>query len=234
MTSPKIKRKFIEFKPEVIALRKRGRTYGEIRQIYSIPKSTLSNWLMNVKIPKEAKKIMQKRVYKKWRINNEIFIKKGIEDAKKIRLAFQAKAANEIKKVSPSDLKFIGTALFWAEGNKKHRSCLRFSNSDPEIIKVIMKFFQEVCKINKTKIKARVHIYPDMDYSGVLSFWARITKLPKNNFYKPKTQISRASKRKRNTLPYGTLHLNAGNTESMCKIKGWIQGIAEKINFKIN
>jgi len=94
----------------------------------------------------------------------------------------------------------------------------------------MMKFFREICHIPDEKIKALVHIYPGLNYKKVLTFWTKIAKLPKKNFYKPQTQISRASKRKRdrNTLPYGTLHLTAGNTLITSQVKGWIQGILEK------
>lgn len=216
-----------ELKLKIISLRKQGKTYGEIREIYNVPKGTLSDWLKNIKISTEAKRKIQQQTYKRWKRANEIFIKKRIQEAWEKRTEIQNKAQREIKKVSSNDLKLIGAALYWAEGNQKYRNQLRFSNSNPEIIKIIMEFFRKVCKINNEKIKGKVHTYPKTNYNKTRDFWTKLTKLPKKNFYKPQTQISKASKRKRNTLPYGTLHLNAGNTESMCKVKGWILGIVK-------
>ncbi len=218
-------------KPLIIRLRKDGKTYSEIRSIYNISKGTLSYWLKNITIPQKDRMLMQKRTYEKWKKGNEIFIEKRIREAKKIRDDAKQKAAKEIKNIN---LKQIGSALFWAEGGKKQRNHIRFSNSDPEIIKIMMRLFREICHITDKKIKARAHIYPQMDYQKIIRFWSKITKLPKKNFYPPQFQISRASKRKRqiNTLPYGTLHLTAGNTESACRVKGWIQGIINHAQIK--
>lgn len=229
MSSPKQRKKFTNLKSTVIALRKKGRTYSEIRKVYNIPKSTLSDWLKNVKISLRIRKAMKGRSYEKWKKGNEIFIKKRIKDAAKARERYKKKASKEIKSLSAKDLKLIGSVLYWAEGSNKNRNCLRFANSNSEVIRIIMKFFREVCHISDKKIKARAHIYPGNDYSKTLKFWRKIVKLPSKNFYKPQIQVSRASKgkRKRNTLPYGTLHLTAGNTEIASKVKGWIRGISE-------
>jgi len=153
------------------------------------------------------------------------------ETAAKIRERFIEKASKEIKKLSKKDLKLVGAALYWAEGNTKNRNRIQFGNSNPHMIKVAIQFFRESCKIPNDKISARVHIYPRINYLKTLSFWSKLTKLPKKNFKPPQTQISRASKGKRpfNTLPYGTLHLTINNTELACKIKGWIEGIIQKI-----
>src|SRR3989339_2102196 len=218
-------------KPLIISLRKNGKTYSEIRAIYNIPKGTLSYWLKDVIIPEKEKIRMQKRAYAKWRKGNKIFIERRITEAKKIRDDAKQKAAKEIRNIN---LKQIGSALFWAEGGKKQRNHIRFCNSDPEIIKIMMRFLREICHLTDRKIKARAHIYPRMDYKKVIGFWSKITKLPRKNFYTPQFQISRASKRKRqiNTLPYGTLHLTAGDTESACKVKGWVQGIINEAQIK--
>src|SRR4030042_1413260 len=219
----------------IIAFRKKGKTYTEIAYALKIPKSTVAWWLRNVKIPKFLEKQILEKSRKKWRRNideyNRIYGKIRSQEAAKIREDIKSKASKEIKNLSKKDLQLIGCALFWAEGNKKHRWHLRFANSDPEIIKPIMRFFREFCGIPNINIKARVHIYPSIDYKKTLNFWSKITKLNKNNFYKPQTQISRASKCKRpqNTLPYGTIHLVAGHTEITSRVGGWIQGISNKI-----
>lgn len=217
-----------------ISLRRSGRTYGEITKILKAPKSTVCSWLKNVKLSDSLKKQILERSREKWRKSitayNDVHGKLRSQKAAEIREKYTQEAAKEIKNLSQRDLKLIGSALYWAEGNKKNRHKLRIANSDPEVIKVIMKFFRNTCKIPEEKIKAKVHIYPGIDYQETLEFWSKTTNLPKNNFYVPQTQISRASrgKRPRNTLPYGTLHITAGNTEITSKVKGWIRGISEK------
>jgi hypothetical protein len=222
----KLKRKFIHLKPKVITLRKSGRSYSEIRKIYPIPKSTLSDWLKDIKIDQSIKTELEKRAYEK--LKEEA--KKKRERASRLRQAIEEQSKKEIKEIIDEELKLIGSALFWAEGGKRERQHLRFANSDPELIKVFLKFCRKVCKIPEEKIKARIHLYPGMDVQKATSFWSAVTGIPPENFYKPQIQVSRASKRKRGRkLPFGTLHLICGNTETFCKVKGWIQGICENI-----
>jgi len=200
-----------------------------------LPKSTIAWWGKKAKLTKKERSIILEKSQKKWRKNiiefNRINAKIRSDKARKIRNAITLKAKGGINKISKKELLLVGASLFWAEGSKSHRWHLRFANSDSEIIKVMMKFFRQICHIPNEKIKALAHIYPGLNYKKVLNFWTKITKLPKKNFYKPQTQISHASKKKRdrNTLPYGTLHLIAGDTIITSRVKGWIQGIAEKI-----
>jgi transposase-like protein len=224
--SLKLKRKFIHLKPEIISLRKLGKSYSEIRKIYSIPKSTLSDWLKEIKMDPKIKTELETRTYEK--LKEEA--KKKMEKALKVRQTTENQSKMEIKEITNKELKLIGTALFWAEGSKRERQHLRFANSDPELIKVFLKFCRKVCKIPEEKIKARIHLYPGMDVQKAMKFWSEVTGIPPENFYKPQVQVSRASKRKRGKkLPFGTLHLVCGNTETFCKVKGWIQGICEKV-----
>lgn len=225
----KRRRKFIELKPKAINLRKEGKTYGEIREIYDIPKSTLSNWLSKLKMNSKTKKLIQKKGYERWRKTVERNAKQAKEKAEKVRLKIKSEAEKEIKKVNNNELKLIGTVLYFAEGDKKSRNQIRFSNTDERLIKIMMKFFREVCNVSDEKIKARIHLYPNINYEKAKKHWAKITGLPKKNFYPPQIQISQASKGKRskNTLPYGTLHLSI--TELAGKMRGWFEGLIKQI-----
>jgi hypothetical protein len=231
MPNPIKKQRFAYLKSAVICLRKQGKTYGEIRAIYKVPKSTISDWLKNLKLSIKTREIIKIRAYERWRINQKKNIQKRIDDALRIRLDFENKAIKAIRKITTEDLRLIGSALYWAEGNLKYRNALRFANSKPEIIQIIMRFFREVCGIPDERIKARVHTHPNINYKKTLKFWTSITKLSKQNFYRPQIQVSKVSqgKRNKNTLPHGTLHINAGNTETTCNVKGWIRGISEQI-----
>lgn len=219
----------------VITLRRKGKTYGEIAKTLKLPKSTVAWQLKNLRISKSLQKKILERSRKKWRRNiatyNKFYGKVRSREAARIRDRHKEKAAKDIKSLSRKDIKLIGAALYWAEGGTKNRNSLHFGNSNPLIIKTIMRFFREVCNISNGKIKARIHLYPGINQRRATNYWKKVIRLPQKNFHKPQVQISRASKKKRprNTLPYGTLHLTVNNTELTCKVKGWIQGISEKI-----
>lgn len=226
---------YLKLKNKIVALRKEGRTYGEIKKTYNVPKSTISCWLKDVKIPFVKRVEMKKRTHERWIKLNKIASEKRSLISFLARKNIQDIAEKEIKKVTINDLKLIGAVLYWAEGNKKYPWSIRFSNSDPQIIRIMMRFLKEICRVPKETIRARVHLYPKMDYKKTLCFWSKTTGLPINNFYRPQLQISKASKgkRKTNTLPYGTLHLIAGNTKVASTVKGWIHGIIKKTQMRV-
>jgi len=216
-------------------LRKRGYSYLELSQTLKISKSTAYYWTKRVNLSVSAQAKIDKKLKESFRKGlsayNKVYCKIHSREAAKIRNKIEERASKEINTLSFSDLKLIGSALYWAEGGAKNRNRLQFSNSNPFMIKVVMRFFRKVCGASEDKIKAIIHIYPGINYQKALNFWCQITKLSKNNFYSPQTQISKASKRKRprNTLPYGTLHLTILDTKLACRVKGWIKGMAKNL-----
>lgn len=222
-------------KEKALRLRAKGWSYKEIAQTLTVSKSTAYYWTRRVKLSKTAQARIEKKIkesLKKGLIAyNKVYSKIRSQEAAKIREGYKEKASRDIKNLSKKDLKLIGAALYWAEGDNKNRNNFSFSNSNPFIIKTIMEFLRKVCKIPDEKIKAKMHLYPQINPRKAILFWSKITNLPKTQFTKPQFQISKASKRKRNpnTLPYGTLHLEVYNTKFLWTVRGWAEGIIKNL-----
>ena len=50
--------------------------------------------------------------------------------------------------------------LYWAEGGKTRKGMVRFSNSDPEMIKIMMAFSEKFVMCQKKKFRGYIHIHP--------------------------------------------------------------------------
>jgi len=216
-------------KNKAISLRKRGNSYNEISKILGVPKSTLSLWLRDIKMLPEVEKIFLDRIRKKWSKSITDFNKKQGEIAKEKSEKRKQIAMKDIRRISKRELMLIGIALYWAEGHKKSRWSLRFTNSDPSMIRLIMRFFREICKIPEDKMKAAVQIHPNTTSKKAINYWSKISGISRNNFNKTYSRVTPSSKFKRppNTLPYGTLSIDVCNIEIADKVKGWIRGIAK-------
>ena len=223
----------IHLKKKAISLRKKGMSYNNIRKSLGIKsKGTLSYWFKNIEFSKKTKELLEK--------NNRIAHEKGLFNANRDRKIKIDRENNDayingiklINSISKNELLLIGTSLYWAEGTKSEKinPALNFSNSDPLMVSVYMKFLREILKIPEIKIRAGIHIYPSIPENKARKFWSSITKLPEDRFYII-TQISRASQGKRpfNTLPYGTIAIKINNRIQFYKIKGMIKGIVEKL-----
>ena len=171
---------------QAINLRKRGFSYSEILKEVPVAKSTLSLWLRSVGLAKRVKQ----RLTKKKILGQQ----KGAQAkrAQRIHLTkeIKDKARNEIKRLSTRELWLVGTALYWAEGTKQKEhnvsQNVQFSNSDPETIKIFIKWLLDICKISKENIHFRICLHENNKerLNDVQKYWSKVTQFPIKDFQK--------------------------------------------------
>ena len=221
---------------EALAHRLNGQTYGEIRAILNIPKSTLSTWFSALKLSNKTKAILAtktKRGILALAEFNKTRTKKIAEENENTRRKF----AEKIQKLSIREQMLIGAALYWAEGQKNFNTQRRsypyisFTNSDPEMVKLFIKFMENGLGIARDKMWAIAMIYPSLNPIKSINYWRNITDIPKSRFrfYKALSRAS-AQKRPKNILPYGTLQIRIGDRLNFFKIRGLIDGIISNLN----
>ncbi len=222
-------------KQKAIKLRQSGKSYNQITKLLGIPKSTLSTWLKDLPLTSEASaKIISQ--------GNFIAIKKLIkrnkqqsEIAKARHKDIKNKAKNEAVKFLKDPLFITGISLYWAEGykkgwNKSNWKSIDFTNSDPDMIKLMMNFFKKFLKINKNDIKIQIMGHENGDIEKYINFWQNLTGVPRNNFFKPFLRTSKSSKKKtKSKLEYGTIHLRINRVESFFKLYGWMEALKKKV-----
>ncbi|MFA5934386.1 MAG: hypothetical protein WC827_00660 [Candidatus Paceibacterota bacterium] len=214
-------------KKEAINLRKKGQSVKEIANNLKVSKSSVSVWVRSIDLTSKQQKILSHRssssiVTEKrrgTRLSNEL-IKRNIviDEAKK-----------DIDNLSIYDLKIIGSMLYWAEGRKRGMRIASFSNSDPLMIKVIMRFFREVCDVPESKFRGHIHIHSHLCVKDSLKYWSEITKIPLKQFYKTYCVPSISSKGKSDSLPNGTLDIHICSSALYLRIMGWIKGTTERL-----
>ena len=210
-------------------MRKQGKTYNEINRLLGIPKSTLSGWFEGLEISARIKRRLWTRNQRKWAESITNYNKKRALDVFNRNNETQQRISKEIGRLTKRELMLIGTALYWAEGDKKQRWRCKFCNSDPKMIKTIMEFFRDVCKVPGNKFRAYVQIYPNISEQKAKIFWSKISGIPLKQFGKTQTAISKSSKFKRSsdTLPYGTFSVKICDVNLTNRIKGWILGLSK-------
>ena len=189
-------------KNEAIKLRKDGFSYNDISSKLNIAKSTLSGWLKHVVfIPND---LVIDRINK----SNRKFIEiKRVDKLQSISLASDY-ANKNIGEISNRDLFMLGIGIYIGEGSKMG-DFVRIANSDPRIIKFVMKWMIRCFDLTTQNFKIRIHTYPDRNDSDVIKFWMEQLGLSKESFYS--SSLDRRSNKKaknKNTLPYGTAHLS--------------------------
>lgn len=157
-----------------IELRKQGLSYTEIRQIVSVAKSTLNNWLTLAGLTLTAEHL---NIQKIKRLQNHVIATEAS------RITRARKAEQEINNFVQEHKKFLddpffvsGIMMYEAEGSKGN-NC-RFSNSDYKMIQMFINFIEKYFKLDRTRhISYRVYIHETRkdDLTKIKGFW--MTKL---------------------------------------------------------
>lgn len=217
----------VKEKNEAVELRKSGLTYREILERLSASKSSLSYWLRDVELSQDqlARIRYKNDKIKEKFINYNILKKKQANDRKEDILS---NAIKEIDKISGKELKLIGIALYWAEGYKGLAwKSVSFTNTDPEMIKLIMRWFRTVCNVDENKFRIRLQCHGAGKVKEAEEYWSKITGIPTAQFIKPYVRISPTSKKKMgNLVPYGICNIRIADISLLTKIRGWICGIS--------
>jgi predicted transcriptional regulator len=172
-------------KEKAIKLRKKGKSIREIEKILGIARSTLSDWLKNVKLSKEQIERLERR-----RLAN---LAKGRAKAllinKTAKLERIKKIQREVKKFM-SEIKInkkLGELIFaifyLAEGTKRENS-ITFANSDPNLLKAFLNLFRYLYRPNESRFRCCLHLRKDQPEEKLKNYWSRILKIPKSQFHK--------------------------------------------------
>ena len=197
-----------------IDMRKRGISYSEIENRIHIPKSTLSYWLKNIKLtPEQTKKLNDKRteVVKANALKKVSRTSRMIEEVKK-------SSSRDIKEISKKELWLMGVVLYWRNGNKSDlKKGVHFSSSDPDMIKLFLKWLLEIGGIKNEEIKFEIFA-PKKLFKEAINKWSKITGFSESHFkhlYIQKTSF---------------LRIKVAQSSMLARqIAGWIEGL-KKIN----
>jgi hypothetical protein len=106
-----------------------------------------------------------------------------------------------------------------------------FANADPQMIKLMIKFFTKFLGLEKSQIRIQIMLHDPKNSERAINFWHKLTGVPRQNFFKTCCSISQASLQKRNRkLQYGTIHLRINDVIKFFRLMGWIEGLKGKFN----
>ncbi|MDP2720345.1 MAG: hypothetical protein Q8O75_00015 [bacterium] len=214
-------------KYEAIRLRKLGLSYSSIRRKLKISKSTLSLWLRDIELdPKQKKKILVG--LEKSRAAGAM---KKRADRQRRTMVVRNQAKKEFVSLRKNPLFLVGLSLYAAEGDKNALERVKFANSDPSLVVLMMRWFREICLVSESRFRVALHIHNLHSNRFVTSFWVKKTGVPKSQFYKLYIKQSTLGYRK-NVLYNGTCSVIISSKDLFRKIMTWKQMLFE--SFEVN
>lgn len=212
-----------------ITLRRKGKSYNEILKKLGVAKGTLSGWLRGQKYSDAVTLQNIKSSRAIWAASIISYNKKRAKEAVERQVRIQEQAKNEIKQITHDQLRDIGTSLYWAEGYKRSRWNITFCNTEEGMIRLIMRYFLEVCEIPLFRIRGQVQVHASETVDQAKRYWSSVSGIPLAQFRNSLYQIPRSSKRRVvRKLEFGTFRIIINDVVTVSRIHGWIEGIKKQ------
>ncbi len=199
----------LNLKHNAQTLRRKGLSLNEIVKKIGISKSTASLWCRDILLTKSQIISLGKRAHSK----NYIGALKGAQSnrfKRELVLAQEKQKAQEfLGTFSNREICIIGTALYWAEGNKTGRT-FGIANSDPFLILICMKWLEIEFNKNLDDYLPRlfINIFHRNRELEIKKYWSTVTKIPLSQFRNSAFIQSKHKKIFPNASSYmGVMHL---------------------------
>ncbi len=206
-------------------MRYKGLSYGEIARELGVSRGSARNWTRDILLTDEQKAAIFVRKYGQSAVDKRRITRsknKGFRENLVI-----SRAKGEITRINTGDLRLMGVAMYWSEGAKTCRNVVQFSDRDPQKIRLIMRFFREICLVSEHKFRGHISIDPHLDAEDAKLYWSGIARIPVEQFYKP-YQSYLSSRQHIEKIPkYGTFAVIIADVKLFLKITSWIEKIKE-------
>jgi hypothetical protein len=110
-----------------------------------------------------------------------------------------------IKTKSDAELLGMGLGLYWGEGTKSNKHCVRLGNTDPSLLKTFILFLTELFGVKKSDMRFGLQIFTDINPSEAMEYWTRELGVEASQFYKIVVTISGSIGTYRKKSQYGVV-----------------------------
>ncbi len=211
-------------------MRLAGESIKKIAEILDVSSSSVSLWCRDIKLNSEQIAELERRNNDPHYGRRGIYLErlKKVTDDRKLRL--KEEGIGLVGRLSRRERFLAGVALYWAEGFKKDKM-VGLANTDPEMIKFIIRWFIECLGVEKNSFRLRVVI--NESHKGradeIRDYWSRMTGLSTSQFYEPTFQKVKWSKvYDRPEEYFGVLRIRVlRSTDLLRRILGMIEGLGK-------
>ncbi len=149
-----------------------GKSMMEISKIYDTSIHKVKYWLEKYEIKRRSR---SEAAYVKHNPNGDPF---------KIKL----------RRTQNEEFLFgLGIGIYWGEGTKVVPHSLRVANTDPDLLKMFIKFLNQICDVQKSKINYSIVCFNDTEPEIAKRYWSEELQISEEKFGKI-TQIPKQGK----------------------------------------
>lgn len=218
-------------KEKARVLRQQGESIKEIARTLGLSSSSVSYWCRDIVLsPTQIARLQERQ-----RSAGLKAVLKYAEIKRRVRIekekALVSLGKREVGKLNKRELFLVGSALYWGEGYKSGNGELGFTNSNPEMIRFILRWFREIFKIHNADFILRVSVNRQHTsrIKEIEKWWSEKTNIPLSQFSKSSLIKTSAKKVYVNlSVHYGTLRVKVRRgTDLRRRILGGIEGLKD-------
>jgi hypothetical protein len=213
---------------EARKLRRKGKSIGFIANKIGVSKSSASIWCGDITLTKEQRDKLIKNDKKGGAVGRAIANRNKVIERLDRLEKYKYIGRKMVGSISKRDLLILGIALYWGEGNKKGRRLI-FSNSDPEMIKIWIRWLRECLNLSINDMSCNVGINQIHRHrvASVEKYWSEISGIPLTEFRKVSLKKVKAMKVYENPEEhFGTLCIRVKRSTNLnYQMLGLIEGL---------
>jgi predicted transcriptional regulator len=210
-----------------IELRKQGMSIKAIASELNVSQASVSTWVRHVKLTIEQRNSLDRHA--------EACRREGRKKASEVnrkRFAELRRSYRELGKKKARERSLLhsqGCMLYWAEGYKSNnKNTVCFVNSDPNMLRLFVKFLVESLEVDPSVIKYCVHCYDNngVPVSSIEEYWIDQLSIPKSQLLNTHLKKHVGKVRTKRKLIYGTCVIHVHRVKVYQHIMGAIEEYA--------
>lgn len=198
--------------------------YGAIAKQVRVSKSTLSRWLEDFPLSEERVLELRREAWGRGEAKRERFRQTMRAKRNKREHEIYLRQKKKFARISNQSMFVAGLMLYVAEGDKKSRADIAFTNTDPALVLFFVRWAIRFLGFPKEKFRIQLHLYENMNVKAEELFWIHQLGLSETQLWKSQVNALRPNSFSyRDTSRHGTCKLYAGSVPKKAEVKLSIQ-----------
>jgi transcriptional regulator with XRE-family HTH domain len=185
--------------------------YGAIAKQVKVSKSTLSRWLEDLPLTDDRVLELRREAWGRGEAKRERFRKTMRAKRDKREHEIYLTQKKKLSHISEQSLFISGLMLYAAEGDKKSRAEIAFSNTDSAMVLFFARWLEKFLDIEQSRLRIQLHLYENMDVRAEESYWKKQLGMSQSQLCKSQIRPLRPGKFSyREPFRHGTCKLYIG------------------------
>jgi hypothetical protein len=194
------------------ALRAQNRTIADIAKTLGVSKSSVSLWVRDVPFTPSL------------RLRGPHRHPHPAHEAKLRQIEeLNRQGAIRIGKLRDNAFLVAGVALYAGEGSKTDGE-VRFSNSDPTMVRLFCVWFRRFFDVDESRLRGRLYLHEGLDLAASEAFWSNLAGIPPKQFHKAYRAVPDPSIR-RNKHEHGCFSVGYGCARTHREVMGLVRAL---------